>query len=536
MAEAGKSSKSGRSGRTGRSGRFVLWTFAVFAVVLFYKAFRFRYPNFLFNYPFVSYDGFQWVTDSLHYLDRSVDAIHRNPALPLTFAVLKVFGAVDFFPVLLSVLTLAFYAAGYWMMRPLVDRKSAWLVTVWFFFVFRIHGFFDYVLSDPWCLVTITMGLGCLLRLRRAPKYLVGAAAAFGLALNYQFAPAFMAPALIWFVWRETGSEWFRLHFKMAAIAVGVFLALALPQFVYKWIAFGSPLYSHVIHFPLLRIHFFGVPYYAVNFMAFLGWPLALLVSYGLFSAFRRKDARWELIHLGALLMAAFWVLAYLWLDVRFLLYLVPFWMVYAGYGAELLNLSRVLSWKGKTWFQRVAAVFVIYVCLSLSAHKTNPFESTLLPVAPQVAIRFNSEPISEWGVGALRLAKLDFEYADNSSNLNMPFNYIKYYRGIARGVRDVSGVFILDAIKISELIAAADAQGGSKQPIALCGDLGTVHETSHRLKFALARNVSACDSLRPEQRKWTVHRAPKFKADGDGEIVYRGEELILVREKAGAS
>jgi hypothetical protein len=239
------------------------WTAALFlfiSTVCFYKACKFHYPNFIFNYPFISYDGYQWITDGLHYLDRNIEITHRNPALPILFALLRVVGMVDYYPYFIAFVTVSFSAAAYWLIRAMFSPAVARLTVLWFFFVFRIHNFFDYVLSDPWCLVLVTLGLGSLLRSAKDPRYLLAAAASFGMALNFQFTPAFTAPALIWYVIRGIGWQKLLANRRVVIWSVFVFLLLALPQFLYKWIAFGSPLYSHVIHFPLLRVHLFGLP------------------------------------------------------------------------------------------------------------------------------------------------------------------------------------------------------------------------------------------------------------------------------------
>ena len=63
--------------------------FLFIGLVTVYKFSINHYPNFIFNYPWITDDGFQWISDSLHYLDHRIQASHRNPALPLTFMLLR---------------------------------------------------------------------------------------------------------------------------------------------------------------------------------------------------------------------------------------------------------------------------------------------------------------------------------------------------------------------------------------------------------------------------------------------------------------
>jgi hypothetical protein len=469
------------------------------------------------------------MSDALHYLDPNIEATHRNPALPLLFSLLRSWGLVDSFLIVIGLLTIGFYAAAYYLLRAFFDRGTSRLTVLWFFFVFRIHNFFDYILSDPWCLLSITLGLGFLVRAVNQPAMLLGAAAAFGLAMNFQFAPAFASPALLWFLFFGVGIRRLKENKLISIWSVTLFLLLALPQFIYKWVEFGSPLYSHVIHFPLIRPHLFGLPFYALNFFAFLGWPLALVVLWGFRTSFNSRNADWQLIHLYGLCMFVFWIVCYLWLDVRFLLYLVPSWIIYAGKGIESLNLLSRLSLRGKTVLQKTAIFVAIYFGISMAAVKVIAFESAVLPITPQLNIRFSSVPISEWGVATLTLDKVTTEHFDSFETLFNLSPHFTFYRGFVRAPRAQSDEFVGDVLAMAESLKS---QTTSLEQIGLCGDLSSVFETKMKIHFTIARNVGGCDLA---NKYWIARNqsVPDITKSNHGyDVEWRGSELSLLKAK----
>jgi hypothetical protein len=504
------------------------WTVVLFAfivAVIVAKCRHLDFPNFIFTYPFITYDGFQWITDSNHYLDRSIDAVHRNPGLPLTFALLKLFDAVDIFPQLLGVLTVVLFAGIYWLARAFVGPGPARLTTFWFFAVFKLHSFIDYVLSDQWCVTAIVLGLGCLVRAKENPKLIFGAAAAFGLALNYQFAPGFMAPALIWYVFRGIGWKWIKDHRGVVLGAVALFLALALPQFIYKWIAFGSPLYSHVIHFPLLRFHLFGIPSYFVGFFTFLGWPLAVMVFLGFKKIFKEPAPEVQLIHATMVCMYVFWILFYLWLDIRFLLYFLPMWVVYGAIAIERFSIIPKLSFRSKTIMQRVTIVVAVYLSLSLAAFKEGAFASNYIALTPQMVIRFSTQPITIWGVAALTTNSITTEHADTDEALMAFFRYIRFYRKL-----EVNETNLKFAKETKELSKIFHERTSSDERMGFLGPAIQTHENKNRVFDVVRRNIKDCDST----TRWCVAMIDDLKiaAKTDWTVQYRGDVVALLERQ----
>lgn len=504
------------------------WTWVLFAAIIgicFFKAVSFRYSHLIFNYPFISYDGFQWISDSLHYLDSNIEAIHRNPALPLTFAFLRLLGLVDLYPFVIAGLTVSLFLSGYWLMRAFVEPPAARLATLCFFLVFRIHNFFDYILADPWCVVLITLGLSTLLRARQCPRHLIFAAGFFGASLNYQYAAAFASPALIWFLLAGLGFDWLKKNWLIALGGCLVFLGFATPQFIYKWIKFGSPFYSKVVHFELLNPHAYGLFHYFVNFFAFIGWPLAIAVTIGGLSTFRDKKSEFFLMHFYLGCMFIFWVILYLWLDVRFFLYFLPVWFVYLAVGIERLNLISKLSLRSRTNLQRLAIVLFLYSSAFMSSVQFTAFESTVLPLMPGLNLRFSTNEVSDFKVAANTLDDIKLEYEDTRNAFFRFPDFFQFYRRASNRPKHYSDEFFRDLKVITdELKSRTD----STIRVGLCGDLAHIFENKMRIFDTIARNVEVCS----EASAYVILLKRDFNQGAMTDQftpLYQGSELVLL-------
>ncbi len=509
---------------TNAKGKTALLTgilFLFIAVVIFFKFSINRYPNFIFTYPWITHDGFEWISDSLHYLDHRILASHRNPALPLTFMLLRTVNAVDYFPWLLAILTLVLFASLYWLAVRFVSALAALAMIFWFFFVFRIHAFIDYVLADQWCVTFVTLGLGCLVRVSERPRFLYGAAIFFGLALNYQFAPGFMSPALIWFVGGHLGIKWCRANRWRLFKAGTLFLAIALPQFIYKWMAFGSPLYSKVFHFPLVRFHLYSLFNYLVVYLAFLGWPLAVLVFTGFWKSRDKRSGEWQLIHLSGTCLFFFWVFCYLWMDPRFLLYLLPCWAVYAAFAIEHFGILSKISLRGKTPFEKILTGALVYFCLAMSANKLGAFDSTALPITPQMVLRFSSTTMSKYNIRLITTDSIHTEYDNEYYSAATAFPFFSHYRRVRWAELDIR--FGEDAQTVGkivrELITGAEAVG-------VLGDFFANFESRMRLFNTVERNVVKCE---PAKVRYCVTATKEWLSPSNWKPVFVGKVLTLL-------
>jgi hypothetical protein len=227
--------------------------------------------------------------------------------------------------------------------------------------------------------------------------------------------------------------------------------------------------------------------------------------------------------------MFLFWIIGYLWLDVRFLLYLVPAWLVYSAKAIEDLDLIKWLRFRNKTPIHKVAIIVAIYFGLSLSAIRLIGFESYTLPLTPQMNLRFSAAtPIIAGGVGALTTDKITTEYIDTDSSLLTLVGYFKFYKSHARGPKSHSDEFSTDVEEISKIIATNST---SLQSVGLCGDLGNVYETKMRIFFTIARNIAACSTI-PKFIIALKKDLPQIKTQFPKYIdKWQGSELTLLEE-----
>lgn len=507
---------------------FPQYFFSVLFLIFLKKARILRFEHLIFNYPFITYDGFQWLTDSLHYLNRSVEVVQRNPALPLLVALLKNLEKIDFYPQILAGLLWCFYLGCYWMLRGVVKRELALITVALFLFVFRIHSFFDYVLADPWCTTFLVFSFGALFRIDKEPRYLALFAICLAVAFNFQFAPAFLAPAFAMRLMRTCDLAWIRKHRKVVLYSVMLFIALATPQFFYKWWTFGSPFYSGVVHFPLLHFHFFGVPTYIINFLAFLGWPLGLLVIYGWAKSLRSREANLEFVHVALIFNVFVWILLYAWIDVRFLMYLLPQWMVLAAYALGCLRWSRWFSIAHSGLAGVALALAGAVFSINLAAYNISGFETTILPLTPQTVMRFTTVPISSpHTTYVLDLAGVALENSDDPANSFPLLNYFMYYKKIAKNAPKYPDEMHAELETIARTLKDQHVYPPSK--LAVCGPLSETHEARHRLFWAVGLNIVPCDA----QGAWgTLLPVADLRETERSKTLFKGTHIALVKEQ----
>lgn len=492
------------------------------------KAKILRFEHLIFDYPFITYDGYQWLTDALHYLNNAVEVVQRNPALPLLFAVLKCLESVDIYPQILAGLLWIFYFGCYWMLRGLVRRELALITTAIFLSVFRIHSFFDYVLADPWCVTFLIFSFGALFRIDKEPRYLIVFSVCLAIAFNFQFAPAFLAPAFALRLLRTCGVEWLKKHRKIVLFSVALFLGLATPQFLYKWWMFGSPFHSGVVHFPLLHFHFFGVPTYIINFLAFLGWPLGFFVVYGWAKTVRSKEANQEFIHVALIFNVFVWILFYAWTDVRFFMYMVPQWIALAGYALDRSNCLRWFSLSQSGLVGVAVAAAGVFFSVNLAAYNVSGFEASILPLTPQTVLRFKSKPISPpHTTFVLDFAGFAVEDSDIPTD-NFPLlNYFMYYKKIAKTAPRYPKEMHAELENMARKLK--DERVSPPAKLAVCGPLGESHESRHRLFWIVGLNLVACDA----HGVWgTVLPISDLRETQRDKTLFKGTHIALVKEQ----
>jgi hypothetical protein len=501
------------------------WPIAAFFVVaigfLIYKSIFLVYPDLAFTYPYVSSDSYQWVADGLGDAGYDVSLSYRNPGLPLVLAALIRLGISNYLPVLTSALLLLFLV---YLTRALREQFSPLITAVtllFFFFNFSIQSFFDYVYADQWA---VTFQLAALYHLHRAkdrPRQLLLFALWAALSLLFQYAVVFLLPCVALYIatdlWpRRQSTRQFAVLLVQCAALGG---AILFPHLIYRWIKFGSPFYSHVVHFSLVQFHFFGGFFYFVNYFSFLGIPVAVLTLIGLSTSLKDKGIS-RLFFLSALSYFVFWVLFYIWHDVRFMLYSVPFFAFFFARGLQELRLGDWLAPRRASLQQAILAFGAGPLLLLYGMHvKESAHTQNELALTPQNILVFSMERITTWE-GNVTINVRDM-YIRSTGTRARVLEFFERYRDKRASVDAHAEVERRELETISRL---GRVEGGDRYRIELCGHLSQDEHDTILRRIALRRETQPCSG----KEHFSLFGAADETGAGD-RIAFAGQAYKLV-------
>jgi hypothetical protein len=491
------------------------------ALLLLWKAWWLRYPDLAWSYPFISFDGYQWILEGLHLRGQDVTTWGRNPGFPAIIALLDAAYAAHLLPlvhvVLLAVfLFLCFRLAGFH-----ASKGAAALAALIIGFGYSTQAFFDYVLADPWAITFLTAALVALEDAPSRPARVLAAALFAAFSFLCQYAIAFALPGLALFVWLRVlspaGNRRARLSVVMGAV-LGIILVG--PIFVYKWKRYGDPLWSAVVHFPLVRPHLFGLPTYAVAALEFLGIPAALAAAVGLVSALRNPGR--HLLPLLVLLgFSAFWILLYVWLDPRFLLYLLPSGAVFLALGIDRLGVPAALASPEGITRRLIAALGVVLALLLAGYPRPNPFEISRLALTPRTALVLGTRQITRW-VGNWSIDWAQRVRLEHVEGLHLPAadfwtDHWRTSRTRALEARDLAG----DDLLLFRDIAERRLGAGFR--ISSCSAAPLEPTERWKREISLRRSLQDCGA--------PADVALRERPDSSGgEVISTGARLLLIR------
>lgn len=501
--------------------RSILVVFLLAVAFLARKAWFLVYPDLPFTYPFVTFDAFQWMLDGEGYLGHDVSATYRNPGLPFIVLALNRLGIARYLPVLTTVLLGVFFLYLAVLLRKDFDPPVVALTLLLLFFNFSVQTFFDFILADPWA---ITFGLIAVVHLREArddPRRLLRFGLWAAISVLFQYAILFLVPAfLAYFLLEIRPAHGWHRSLRSAAGALAAGALVVAPVAIYKLLKFGNPIYSGVVYFPLVKPHFFGMFFYAVNFCAFFGLPTALLVLLGFFRGLKQAGTP-LLANLCLISYAVFWVLLYSWLDPRFILYSVPFAAFALARAISELRLPSVLSWQSGHLARMAVAWAMLGFALLYALHdRGTPFTFDLLPLSPQNVLRFRPERITGWegnftiNVDGLRLDNL----VEGVPGLSFLKGYYPRHRRSIDRVREEEGE------ELARASAAARARLGPDYRLAVCGDLPSDYYSSMRREIVFRRRLLTCGE-RVDARLY-----PRNGALASGPVISSGARYVVVQ------
>lgn len=469
----------------------VMLNVVVFCAFLFivYKSFYLLYPDLAFTYPFVSFDGFQWLADGLYSAGHNLESTYRNPGLPLVVALLNNLGILNALPIVHAALLGIFFMYLTRFLRLFFPVEAVALTILFLFFNFKVQTFFDYILADPWAVTLQLVSMFYLYKAESNPRMLVPAYLAAGLSFMFQYAVAFTFPVYLVHAYELLKSHRHSGKQKVAYLSAAVLLVLTivLPNFVYRWITFGNPLYSKVVHFELVVPHFFASIYYGFGFFSFFGIPAAVAIIIGFFAGLREKGVV-SLIYLQALCYVVFWVFLYAWHDVRFILYMLPCCAFFLAYCVDRFKIAGWYAWRDAPLQRKIVAYAILPLLLSFGFHhQGGPFTSNLLPLTPQAELVLANEPITSWpGNETINLTTMHIRY--HTEIADMPgFSFLAHYWYLRNNVNPVA---LTEYKELSRIHALSQAACGEAYRIRSAGTLSTDYTSVMRRKLTLHREV----------------------------------------------
>lgn len=293
------------------------------------------------SYKFVYTDSFDWFANGLRLFDNASITL-RNPGLPLMIKLLSGAGLIYLLPLLNQLAFLGLVISIYYSLKALTKHVPISMgIALLVFANFTWATFANYLMADIYAITAFSWAIYGMLSKRYKTSF-----ALLGVSMLFQNFGYFLYP--FWVIWyillrrQEIKRCINKNPFKHIKVYVGLFLPVLLPLLIilpwhmYKWIYFGSPLYTKIDQMALLKFHTSSISYYSHVAVNSLGLLLLAVVACGLYVVIRRRsELRNEglaFVMLGLVLSGVFWVLCYDWPDKRFLLYVTPWFYLLVGY------------------------------------------------------------------------------------------------------------------------------------------------------------------------------------------------------------
>ena len=208
-------------------------------------------------------------------------------------------------------------------------------------------------------------------------------------------------------------------------------------------------------------------------------------------------------------------------MDPRFLLYLLPFWAIYAAFAIENFGILSKLSLRDKTPFQMILIGISVYFCLSMSAIQLHAFDSNSLPLTPQMTLRFSQKAVSRFNIPLITTDSILTEYDNNDYNPMAVFPFFSNHRTFRLSELNVQ--FGDDAktvgTKVRKLISSGEGVG-------VVGDLFSNYVSRMRLFNTVERNIVICE---PVNVRYCIAATKKWLHSPKWNPIFVGKVLTLL-------
>lgn len=302
--------------------------------------------DFLDKYKYVSSDSYDWIANGIRLFEND-NITFRNPALSLMIKLLNGTHSLFLLPLLNQFVFLALIVTIFLTIKKITNRKLyAYLITIIVACNYNLQIFSLYILSDLYAILFIAIAIYFFI----GNKYKL-AFFALGFSALFQNFSFFLLPVFgLFYLYknyytnlkvRKISKKDLTKLFTEGFTLLIYFFNFNVFWFIYKYIKFGSPLYTGVTQFGLLKLHFDSLFFYGVNFIIIFGTAIVLFMI--LVTVYRKlifKSLENNLIIFSGLVTVSFWVLFYDWNDNRFLLYTAPF--IYVLLGVLIRNIKNL--------------------------------------------------------------------------------------------------------------------------------------------------------------------------------------------------
>jgi hypothetical protein len=376
--------------------------------------------DFLATYKFMTPDSYDWIANGIGYFV-SKDISFRQPGLPMIIKGLHSVNLLFLLPLLNQMVLFTMLLLMYKVTRVLGAKKYiAYLVVLAIFFNYTYQSFANYILADFYAIMFILASFYCLITKRFKSSFFL-----LGISWMFQnFAPILLP---FWYLYTffsvkhpedlsirklpKTFLSYLRDNYKIIALTFVLFLNFNVIFLLYKYLNFGSPLFTNVEQFTLIHPNLISLLYYTVNAYTVFGVFFFVVVSkiLKLRIQFARRNLELYLLIISLVWTLIFWTVNYEWNDRRFLLYTIPF--VY-----PLLAIFLSLSWPHPSP-KKIGIFFALIYSTTVSIG--HPLNGSTVPLSNWEKIEISQNTLSGIGMVPIEVTIL----RDNNVSLYSVMN-----------------------------------------------------------------------------------------------------------------
>lgn len=289
------------------------------------------------NYPYLHQDFWKRMQDALYYTNGQTEPAFHPPVPSLLYSlVLVILDSSKLFLVHIGMYIFTLNSIYFLSKKLTKNTLAAIFASILFAFNFYTLQQANYLgLTDLFASSFVAFAVLFFLEYleKGKKKNYVLSAVFIGFGALVQYAGAFTGPILLVYAYKTRGKE-FMMKRKMDFINLSLIAStIFLSFFALKAIFYGNPLYTRVEHLWFFRPHAEDIGYYLFNFFVFYSPIVALVAIYMLYRKYKQKDTEFLNKLMIFLPFIIFFMLLYIWEDMRFFTYISPAVYTLAGLG-----------------------------------------------------------------------------------------------------------------------------------------------------------------------------------------------------------